>query len=153
MRLDSGATSRHCRAGRLGGPGGGLRGERLWGGTQPLRVKVDLCSWPDEHPVAGGGRSFEIRTVCLRVCVSGVCWVGRGGRAACRGRAGPAASCPKLSWVLSTSEGVCSACAGPEVSGEVVRGTGGAGHHLGISLRLPTANQTRERKETERSAS
>ena len=131
---------------------------RLGGGTQPRRVKVDLCSWPDEHLVAGGGRSFQIRTLCLRVCVSGVCWVGRGGRA---GRVqGKGRSCPKLSWVLSTSEGVCSACAGPQVSGEVARGTRGAGEAPSWGCTPPrhftaatTANQTREKKETERSAS
>lgn len=62
--------------------------------------------------------------------------------------------------LLHGCEGICSTCVGPEVSGKLAVGAGGAqgnlvlgGGCLGISLQLPTANQTRKKKETKRSAS
>lgn len=55
---------------------------------------------------------------------------------------------------LKGSEGICSACVEPQVSGKVVMGEErlgnpcpGHGDCLGISLQLPTANQTRRKKQ------
>lgn len=142
-----------------GGAGGTLRNglpRRKWGGVgdPPLRsAAAQVCFCPGRRPELSD-QTHLLGGVCERRVLSGMGWAGA------HGTTFLLKSRPELSWVLT---GGLRAFAWPVWVPRFWKGVTGArrvwgtsswaGDCLGISLHLPTANQTRKKEETKRSAS